>query len=102
MIAPTVGRVVWFWPASRSVQDRLDIDQPLAATIAFVHSNLSVNLTVHHQTGSTDAAADVYLWHGDTDRPSAGSFCEWMPYQKGQAAKVEQLEKTINQGYIDK
>jgi hypothetical protein len=28
----------------------------------------------------------------DDDPPPTGMYCEWMPYQKGQAAKTEALE----------
>jgi hypothetical protein len=38
----------------------------------------------------------VLIQDGD-ERPD-GCFAEWMPYQKGQAAKTEQLENTLASG----
>jgi hypothetical protein len=96
MIEPTVGRVVWFWPAS--TKGKADGGQPLAATIAYVHSNTCVNLTVHDRDGDTYALTSQTLWHGDGESPDY-PHCEWMPYQKGQAAKVEQLEAAIKDGF---
>lgn len=94
MIQPTVGRVVWFWPASTTGKE----GQPLAATIAYVHSDTLVTLTVHDRDGETYGLAKVELWHGEGESPNH-PHCEWMPYQKGQAAKVEQLEAAIKDGF---
>lgn len=88
MITPTVGRVVWFWPYT------IDEVQPLAATIAYVHSDTLVNLTVHDRSGETYGLTSVTLWHGEGDTP-VNPFCEWMPYQKGQAVKTESLERQL-------
>ena len=49
----------------------------------------------------------VWYWPGgvqDTalcfegNQPKAACFAEWMPYQKGQAAKTEALEAKIEKG----
>jgi hypothetical protein len=37
--------------------------------------------------GKTFAMTSVQLVQGDERRPENGYFCEWMPYQVGQAAK---------------
>jgi hypothetical protein len=89
MIRPTVGRVVWFWGPSTSVQ-------PRAAIIAFVHSDTCVNLAVFDRNGESGGMESVVLWQGDGERPD-GPHAEWMPYQKGQAAKTEQLERVISE-----
>lgn len=89
MIKPTIGRVVWFH------QDgSLPEDQPNAAIVAYVHSDTMVNLAVFNNNGKTYAETSVLLYQGDTDRP-ASRYCEWMPYQQGQAAKTEALEKQL-------
>lgn len=89
MIKPTIGRMVWFH------QDgSLPEDQPNAAIVAYVHSDRLVNLTVCNSNGKTYAETSVLLYQGDTDRP-ASRYCEWMPYQQGQAAKTEALEKQL-------
>jgi hypothetical protein len=89
MIKPTIGRVVWFHP-SGSTSDQ----QPLAALIAYVHSETMVNLATFDVNGVASGATSVFLYQGDTDRPQS-YYCEWMPYQQGQAARTEALEKKL-------
>lgn len=93
MIKPTIGRVVWFWPANRTQPE-----QPLAALIAHVWNDRMVNLAYFDSNGIARNATSVRLQQdGDTDLPTAaGDYCEWMPYQKGQAARTEQLEKAAD------
>lgn len=88
MIQPTVGRVVWYWP------DGPKVDQPRAAIIASVHSDTCVNLLVIDENGGTHGATSVHLHQGGVSVPPL-PYAEWMPYQKGQAAKTEALEKKL-------
>ena len=88
-IQPTVGRVVWFTPAAGD-ELKPNGHQPLAAIIAHVWSDTCVNLAVFDANGANHSRTSVYLAQDDTPRPGAG-FCQWMPYQKGQAAKTEQV-----------
>lgn len=92
MIRPTVGRVVWYRPNGREELTVLDPAQPLAAIVAFVHGDKMVNLSVVDHVGQRHAVERVVLLQ-EGDNPSAGHYCEWMPYQKGQAARTEQLEQ---------
>jgi hypothetical protein len=87
VIKPTVGRVVWFWEDSAQ-------KQPLASMVCYVHNDTMVNLVVFDVNGNSQSKTSVYLYQGDTDRPSR-YFAEWMPYQQGQAAKTEALEKQM-------
>lgn len=87
MIKPTVGRVVWFHQAGAA--ERI---QPQAAMIAYVHSDEVVNLGVLDANGVSEPRSSVLLFQGDGDRPK-GEFCEWTPYQTGQAAKELQPVK---------
>jgi hypothetical protein len=80
MIQPTVGRVVWFRALGHIS------DQPQAAIVTFVHSDGLVNLAVFDPNGERSGHTSVPLYQGEGDRP-AGDYCEWMPYQIGQAAK---------------
>jgi hypothetical protein len=91
MIKPTIGRVVWYHPQHKHIQ-------PHAALIAFVHSDTLVNLAVFDENGSHQATIDVPLYQNEPnqERPQYG-FCEWMPYQQGQAAKTQELEKKLEQ-----
>ncbi len=90
MIKPTVGRVVWFykWVEGQGYKG------PLAAHICQVHSDTHVNLMVIGSDGVPRPALTVELFQ--TDPVAAMSdYCVWMPYQKGQAAKTEALEKQL-------
>jgi hypothetical protein len=84
MIEPTPGRIVWYFP---SIEEGRDPNgQPLAAMVAKVLSERSVNLTVSHGDGSTYGRQAVQLLQDDDAAPETAYAC-WMPYQKGQAAK---------------
>lgn len=86
VIVPTVGRVVWFHPAAAANPN----GQPHAALIAFVQSEQLVNLAVFDENGTGYSATSVPLLQGDDAPPADGSaYAEWMPFQKGQAAKTE-------------
>lgn len=98
MIKPTVGRVLWYWPTTQDVTEGMfaypGSDQPFAATVAFVHSDHMVNLQVTDHRGACHEKRSVtLLQEGDTVRRVKDGYAEWMPYQKGQAAKTEQFEK---------
>jgi hypothetical protein len=89
-IVPTVGRVVWFTPSRGfKTPDFLLIDQnrPCSAMVAYVWNDNLVNLTVSDHYGKTFGMTSVQLVQADEPRPENGYFCEWMPYQVGQAAK---------------
>lgn len=86
-ITPTIGRVVWYF------DDELT-PEPRAGIVAFVHSPSLVNLAVFNANGENIGRTSVPLVQ-DGDPHPAGHRCEWMPYQKGQAAKTEALEKQV-------
>ena len=91
MIKPTVGRVVWYFPAGVS-----HTEAPLAAIIAKVLSDTTVNLAIFESNGATRGEIGVLLVQDDGyGNPGGGSWCGWMPYQNGQAAKTEALEKRL-------
>lgn len=93
MIIPTVGRMVWYYG------DNMIDDQPMAATIAFVHSDRLVNLSVIDPNGYQFPLQSVPLVQEGEERPM-GFYCTWMPYQIGQAAKTESLLKMVEEGKI--
>jgi hypothetical protein len=96
MIQPTIGRVVWYHPSTGDPDlakfSQAHEGKPFAAIVAHVWSDTCVNLCVIDPNGQTLGRTSVFLWQGDTDRPS-NTYAEWMPYQKGQAARTEELEK---------
>ena len=54
-----------------------------------------VNLTVFDSNGISHPRTSVSLAQDGDPVNRGGGYCEWMPYQKGQAARAEALEKTI-------
>lgn len=89
-IKPTVGRIVWFNPAASDNIARQGFS-PLAAIIACVWSDTCVNLAVFDANGNQHSRTSVLLVSDDMPAPTE-NYAEWMPYQKGQAAKTEALE----------
>jgi hypothetical protein len=95
MITPTVGRVVWYRPQEHiDGLTQHDPAQPMAAHVAYVWNDELVNLLVIDHGGKVHSRTSVPLiQEGGTCTAGSSPFCEWMPYQKGQAAKYEALEK---------
>lgn len=91
MIKPTPGRVVHYFPGP---QDPTPIfkGEPLAAHIARAINDREVNLMVIRADGITYGRHNVRLLQDTDPRPAELGHAEWMDYQKGQAAKTEQLE----------
>lgn len=95
IIKPTPGRVVWYWPSQQEIDAKaiayFDQTQPLAATVAYAWHDRMVNLSVIDQDGAQFRRTSVTLLQEGGERPhtSEGPFAEWMPYQKGQAAKAD-------------
>ncbi len=91
MIKPTIGRRVWYWPHTQVAQGGFtysDPKQPLDAGIAYVHSDRLINISVADQTGVMHSRTSVLLLQEGDQRPEQGGFCEWMPYQTGQAKQA--------------
>ncbi len=87
-ITPTIGRQVWYWRDMPRTEEL----QAEAATVCYVHGDSLVNLQVVGHNGVARSEIDVSL-RQPQDGEWTGRHAEWMPFQKGQAAKVEQLEK---------
>lgn len=99
MITPTPGRVVWYRPDPHAAESGFarpfNPETPLAAIVAYVHGDRMVNLTVFDANGVPHPRTSVvFFQEGDPVVPS-GSYCEWMPFQKGQAARTEAAEKAL-------
>lgn len=90
MIKPTVGRVVWFHPASNVATSGFahpDAGEPLAAIVARVLSDRIVNLTVFDALGVPHSRTAVQLVQEGDPVPGGGYYATWMPYQISQAKK---------------
>ena len=92
MIKPTVGRVVHYHPAPGEMTAATG--QPLAAIITCVWSDTCVNLVVFDANGLPHSKTSQLLVQDGEVKPDC-CYAEWMPYQKGQAAKTEELEKKL-------
>ena len=96
MIQPTNGRIVWYTPYKSELEGNFgmavqrDKDGnivPLAADIVAVWGPQMVNLLVKDANGKTFAVTSRKLLQDDDLAPEYGGYAQWMPYQKGQAAK---------------
>lgn len=88
MIKPTVGRVIWVIRPGYT----MDITQPEVGLITYVHGDRCINVVGFNHNGTPFSLTSLPLVQDDEPKPE-GSFAVWMPYQKGQAAKTEELER---------
>jgi hypothetical protein len=98
MISPSIGRVVWFHPSITDHSLASGGDQPLPALVAHVWSDTCINLAVFDANGKPHGKTSVLLLQDDAIAPEGGYYAEWMPFQKGQAAKHDATEaKPVSQ-----
>ncbi len=90
MIRPTVGRVLHFY----RYHDSHGHQGPHAAIVAFVHSDALVNLMICRENGQPYGERNIPLIQDDQEPPKR-TYCCWMPFQIGQAAKTEAAEKAL-------
>lgn len=100
-IIPTVGRVVLFYPTSKTGEAGFACNEsggPYAAIVARVWNDSMVNLAVFDANGTVHSRTSLLLVQGD-EAATDSAFCGWMPFQKGQAAKQDaQQAKDANGG----
>lgn len=90
MIKPTIGRVMWFWPHKIKRKD-----QPEPAIVCWVHGDNMVNLVAFDEDGGMNAEHSVpIVQDGSPYIVGDSPYCEWMPYQIGQAKKHEAEDAT--------
>jgi hypothetical protein len=88
VISPTPGSVVWFHPNEHDV---LGVnDQPLAASVAYVHNDRLINIGFLDRNGNHHARLKVVLLQDGDDVPATvnrmgrASYCEWtLPGHQG-------------------
>lgn len=98
MIAPSVGRAVLFVPREDTFGQFgffLQAGKPHAALVTEAHNDRCVNLAVFDAHGKTFGRTSVPLRQPEDAAPAQGDYCEWMPYQIGQAAKADELQKAL-------
>lgn len=94
MIEPSVGRIVHYVPHPDDMLPVVRRGDPLAAIVAAVHDAHCVNLCVIDGNGEHHSKTSVRLVQPGEGAPPP-PYCQWMPYQIGQAAKTEQLQKQL-------
>lgn len=108
LIAPTIGRVVWYYPGFHEESLKNPKNLPCAAIIAYVHNDESINLSVIDWKGRQVHRESVRLVHDEnfktTDSPTC--YATWMPFQIGQAkaqktAAYEAAEDKLIQGFAE-
>lgn len=82
VIPPTVGRIVHFYDA-----DHAPGSSEQAAIVCHVWSDTCVNLAVFDHNGNHFSHTSVRLVQEGEEVPESGIWCQWMPYQIGQARK---------------
>ena len=83
MIAPTIGRIVWFTPRHNHLTQLASLGpQPMAAQVCYVWSDRMVNLDVTDHRGQHHQVQSVLLLQGDETYEPMTSSAEWMPFQK--------------------
>ncbi len=87
MIKPTIGRVVLVQRRPGST----DPSQAEPALVSYVWSDTLINVGGFDHNGAPFAHTSLKLLQDDEEAPEH-AYAEWMPYQKGQAAKTEALE----------
>lgn len=95
MIKPEPGRVVHV----RFRTDRPD-EQPLAATVAYVHNDRMVNVGFLDRSGKHGNLTSVRLLQDDDKPQGENCWAEWMPYQRRmeQAGQAEGRTPAPKQG----
>lgn len=84
---PSIGRVVWYYEHGQT-QFQAN-EQPCSAQVAYVHSDVMINIGYLDHNGVAKAATSVRLLDAGENMPEGDQspFCMWMPYQVQQAAK---------------
>lgn len=100
VIKPTVGRKVWYRPSKHDKLGPVPMsvagDQPLDATVIAVWGDRMINALVTDSMGRQFPVLSVDLLQPgdepskDADGNVIGRYCEWMPYQVGQAGAEKQ------------
>lgn len=82
-IAPTIGRVVWYFAPKDEALVCHNVQTPFDAHIVYVWSDTCINIAGFDHNGNPFVRTSVPI----NQTQGAGAWCEWMPYQTAQAAK---------------
>jgi hypothetical protein len=90
MIKPTIGRVVIIQRGAPGAQA-----DGWPALVNKVHGDRCINAAGFNEWGTSVGFSSLPLLQDDDVPPPVGPYAEWMPYQKGQAAKTEALQAQL-------
>lgn len=97
MITPTVGRVVLFhhlgWFSHLTAHGPV-----FACLITHVWNDRLINVGGFDSNGIVFGQTSVELLQDDDPVPEH-IYATWMPFQKGQAARTEELERALKDGF---
>src|SRR5438105_2439857 len=97
MITPTIGRVVLYRPLKTDgvVFAPPGLEGPThAALITHVWGDRCVNLAIFDSNGAPYSKTSVALVQDGDAEPYSG-HCQWMPFQRGQASKTDELAAVL-------
>jgi hypothetical protein len=98
LIKPTVGRVVLLMVGAAAMPGfaRPAAGEPCAALVTRVWGDRCINVAAFDANGACFGLTSVRLLQGDDVAAEGEMHAKWMDYQKGQAAKAEQLEAKLS------
>lgn len=88
-IQPTIGRVILVHSRTPGATG------PWPCLVTKVWNNRCINAAGLNEWGTPVSYSSLLLLQDDDAIPGGGPYAEWMPYQKGQAAKTEALERQL-------
>jgi hypothetical protein len=93
LIPPTVGRIVLYvrWNGAAKTH----FLEPLAAIVCKVHNDRCVNVGIFDENGVPNQNATSCVLVQPGDPAPEHSFVTWMPYQVGQAEKLDQTGRQL-------
>jgi hypothetical protein len=92
MIPPTIGRVILVHSRQQGATG------PWPCLVTKVYGDRYINAAGFNEWGTAVSYASLQLLQDNDPVPEVGPYAEWMPYQKGQAAKTEALEQQVRGG----
>ena len=84
VIPPTIGRVVWYFAPQDGALVCHNPQTPFDAHVVYVWSDTCINIAGYDHNGNPFQRTSVPI----NQTSGAQAWCEWMPYQQGQAKKA--------------
>lgn len=88
---PTIGRVIYLYDNAMT-----GVDRPYLGMVADVIGGHTINAVAFSHDGDLIVGGLQNVPHDSDKAPDAKVWWDWMPYQKGQAAKTEELQRELD------